>query len=240
MQCRLPRRIGFSTSVDYADNFADNDWATIAAVCAYGLVPATWKIGDQKAMTINGASYLVDIIGIQHDDYADGSGKAPFTFQMHNVYGTDYRMNSSSSNSCGWVNSLARKTHLPAILALMPQEVQNAIQEVKKLTSIGGGSNTISDTADKLFLLSCVETTGSLMLGTSTIQIAASGEGSQYEYYAVGGSTAKQRDGSQGKYWTRSPQYSDSTFICSVNGLGDAETSNPTATGYGLAFAFCF
>ena len=69
--------------IDYSDNFADNDWSKIIEVCRAGLVPTAWKVGDQKAMTINGTSYNIDIIGIQHDDYSDGSGKAPLTLQMH-------------------------------------------------------------------------------------------------------------------------------------------------------------
>ena len=62
--------------VTYNANFADNDWATIIKACHKNQVPETWVVGNQKAMTINGADYVIDIIGKNHDDYADGSGKA--------------------------------------------------------------------------------------------------------------------------------------------------------------------
>ena len=162
MNCIFLRR-GYpeiETGPDYSDNFADNDWATIIAVCQAGLAPDSWKVGDQKAMTINGTSYAIDIIGIQHDDYADGSGKAPFTFQMHDCYTKTYVMNSTNTNKNGWTGCAMRKTHLPAILALMPSEVQTSIKEVNKLTSAGNQSATINTTADKLFLLSVVEIFG--------------------------------------------------------------------------------
>lgn len=69
--------------VTYKANFADNTWAQIIDACHKNQVPETWVVGNQKAMTINGADYVIDIIGKGHDDYADGSGKAPLTFQLH-------------------------------------------------------------------------------------------------------------------------------------------------------------
>ena len=142
------------------DNFADNDWSAIIAACHSGSVPSTWVVGNSKTMTINGASYQVDIIGKNHDTYAAG-GTAPLTFQLHDCYGETEKMNSSNTNSGGWTSCAMRSTHLPAILALMPTEVQNGIREVNKLTSAGNKSSTINTTADKLFLLSEVEIFGS-------------------------------------------------------------------------------
>ena len=49
------------------DNFADNDWSDIIAACHSGSVPSTWVVGNSKTMTINGASYQVDIIGKSRD-----------------------------------------------------------------------------------------------------------------------------------------------------------------------------
>ena len=46
--------------VTYNANFADNDWATIIKACHKNQVPETWVVGNQKAMTINGADYVID------------------------------------------------------------------------------------------------------------------------------------------------------------------------------------
>ncbi|WP_455565074.1 DUF6273 domain-containing protein, partial [Akkermansia biwaensis] len=169
------------------DNFADNDWASIIAACHSGSVPSTWVVGNSKTMTINGASYQVDIIGKNHDTYASG-GKAPLTFQLHDCYGETKNMNSSNTNSGGWTSCAMRSTHLPAILALMPTEVQNGIREVHKMTSAGSQSATINTTADKLFLLSEIEIFGS-------VSYSKSGEGTQYAYYSAGNSKVKNRNG---------------------------------------------
>ena len=234
MNCIFLRR-GYGESkpkIDYADNFADNDWATIAAVCAEGLVPTTWKVGDQKAMTINGASYPIDIIGTQHDDYADGSGKAPFTFQMHNSYNATYAMNSTATNVGGWTSCEMRKSHLPIIRNQMPSEVQSAIKTVKKLTSAGDTSSTIETTEDTLFLLSEIEIFGS-------ITYSKSGEGTQYEYYKNGGETIKNRAGAAKDWHTRSPYASSNNRFCGVGKLGVADY-NGSNNALGVAFAFCF
>lgn len=212
----------------YEANFSDNTWEQIIAICQKKVVPSTWKIGDQKAMMIGSTDYLVDIIGINHDDYSDGFGKAPFTFQLHDCYGELKNMNSSRTNNGGWTSCVMRQTHLPAILSKMPTEVRNNIREVNKLTSAGNQSATINTTADKLFLLSEIEIFGS-------VSHSKSGEGTQYDYYKAGNSRAK--DGAD-SWWERGPNGNDSTHFCFVL-RGNASSSNANyATG--VAFGFCF
>lgn len=212
-------------------NFADATWDQIIAACHSGSVPETWVVGNRKPMTINGTAYRIDIIGKNHDDYADGSGKAPLTFQLHDCYGELKNMNSSNTNS-GWTNCAMRQTHLPAILAKMPAEVQNGIRAVNKLTSAGSQSATIKTTADKLFLLSEIEIFGS-------ISYSKTGEGTQYDYYKAGNSKVKKFNGSAYDWWERSPHDSYSTYFCLVNGNGYAYYYSASITT-GVAFGFCF
>ena len=62
-------------------------------------MPDAWKVADHKPMTINGVDYQIDIIGKNHDDYSDGSGKAPLTFQLHDCYAAPKQMNSFNTNA---------------------------------------------------------------------------------------------------------------------------------------------
>ena len=211
--------------------FGNNSWATIIAACQAKKIPTTWKVGDSCNMTINGTSYQVDIIGKNHDTYASG-GKAPLTFQLHDCYADMKAMNSSNTNSGGWTSCAMRQTHLPAILALMPTEVQNGIREVSKLTSAGSQSSTINTTADKLFLLSEIEIFG-------RVRYSKSGEGTQYDYYKAGNSKVKQQNGSAASWWERSPRASDSTRFCLVNSSGNANGYLANGAS-GVAFGFCF
>ena len=210
--------------------FANNTWAAIIAACQSGNVPDSWAVGDSKTMTINGTDYQIDIIGKNHDTYTAG-GTAPLTFQLHDCYGETKNMNSSNTNSGGWTSCAMRSTHLPAILALMPTEVQNGIREVNKLTSAGSKSATINTTADKLFLLSEIEIFGS-------VSYSKSGEGTQYDYYKAGNSKVKKRNGSAAFWWERSP-YAKNTRFCAVDSNGGKKFSY-AFTAYGVAFGFCF
>ena len=221
--------ITFAPSYDPV--FANNTWEQIIAACHNNEVPDTWKVADQKPMTINGVDYQIDIIGKNHDTYASG-GKAPLTFQLHDCYGETKNMNSSNTNSGGWTSCAMRSTHLPAILALMPTEVQNGIREVNKLTSAGSQSATINTTADKLFLLSEVE-----IFGSTTG--SAAGEGTQYDYYKAGNSKVKKRNGSAEYWWERSPETSDTTYFCMVYKNG-RESYDDAKLADGVAFGFCF
>lgn len=217
--------------VTYKANFADNTWAQIIDACHKNQVPETWVVGNQKTMTINGTAYTIDIIGKNHDTYANG-GKAPLTFQLHDCYADRKMMNGASTNSGGWTSCSMRQTDLPAILALMPTEVQNGIREVNKLASAGSKSSTINTTADKLFLLSEIEIFGN-------ITYSVSGEGTQYDYYKVGNSKVKNYNGNANYWWQRSPRIGNYSSFCAVSnsGLADYISANDV---YCVAFAFCF
>lgn len=222
---------GMTVPVSYPKNFADATWAQIIDACHQNKVPATWVVGNQKTMTINGTSYQVDIIGKNHDTYASG-GKAPLTFQLHDCYADKKQMNSINTNSGGWTSCAMRQTHLPAILALMPTEVQNGIREVNKLTSAGNQSATINTTADNLFLLSEIEIFGN-------VSYSNSGEGTQYDYYKAGNSTEKNHNGSASFWWERSPYGRNSTGFCNINEDG-SRNWHYASNGNGVAFGFCF
>lgn len=216
----------------YDPVFANNTWEQIIAACHNNAVPETWKVADQKPMTINGVDYLIDIIGKNHDDYSDGSGKAPLTFQMHDCYADAKQMNSSNTNRGGWTSCAMRQTHLPAILALMPIEVQNGIREVNKRTMLSSSIRP-KTTADKLFLLSEIEIFGS-------VTYSYKGEGTQYDYYKADNNNKKKtRNGIKADWWERSPKNSDSEKFClaGLDGIADAYFASEEGS---VAFGFCF
>jgi hypothetical protein len=213
----------------YDPVFANNTWEQIIEACHNNAVPNTWKVADQKSMTIGGEDYLIDIIGKNHDDYADGSGKAPLTFQLHDCYKLKKAMHNTTTNSKGWSRCDMRETNLPIILKQIPTEVQSGIREVNKLTS---ESRTIVTTADKLFLLSEIE-----IFGSDTN--SGKGEGMQYDYYKAGNSKVKNYIDSAIEWWERSPYNGNNRFYCCVNYKG-ASTSRVANAVSGVPFAFCF
>ena len=215
-------------------NFADATWEQIIDACHQNAVPDTWVADGTcyKDMEINGTNYRIDIIGKNHDDYADGSGKAPLTFQMHDCYATTYPMNATNSNVGGWQSCQMRTQTMPALKALLPAEVQAGIRAVNKLTSGGGQSMSILTTSDELFILSESEIFDDNSFGVT-------GEGKQYDYYKAGNSKVKNLYGSAATWWERSPVSSISNFFCFVDRYGSASAYN-ASDSYGVAFGFCF
>ena len=216
--------------IELADAFAANSWETIIAACQSGNVPDSWAVGDSKPMAINGTNYQIDIIGKNHDVYTDGSGTAPLTFQLHDCYSEAKQMYNINLSGLGWKNTDMRLTYLPAILALMPAEVQNGIRAVNKKTSEGGNSTTIETVSDTLFLLSEVEVFG-------TNHSSVPGEGIQYDYYKAGNPKIKKREGVDEFWWERSS--ASGGMFCRVRDNGQAGASNASSS-LGVSFAFCF
>lgn len=208
--------------------FGNNSWATIIKACQEKQVPNTWNVGDSCNMTINNKTYAIDIIGKNHDDYADGSGKAPLTFQMHTTYATQYKMNGAEDNSCGWKNCLVRTSNaFPALKKVMPAEVVAALKAVTKKTTAGGASSAIDTTEDTLFLLSEIE-----VQGTRTYSYA--GEGTQYEYYKTAANRKKNR-----AWYLRSPRLNNTSCFDRTGWNGEAGWSVASEVD-GIAAAWCF
>ena len=221
------------TTIEFDPVFANNTWEEIALACQMGAVPDSWAVGDQKTMTIGGTDYAIDIIGKDHDDYADGSGKAPLTFQFNGVYVTPYQMNGSNTNTGGWLSSNMRISRLPNILSQMPNNIQSAIKGVTKKSSKGAASPEIITSTDKLFLLSESEVKG-------TTDNSFDGEGTQYNYYKLGNNTIKKLNATAKFWWLRSPYIGNSINFCIINGSGNASHLQSSYTDCYVSPAFCF
>lgn len=108
-------RVVSATATAINPDFASNTWEQIIAACQSGSVPDTWVAGDNKTMTLDGADYLVDIIGKGHDTYAAG-GTAPLTFQLHDCLNTKHAWQAT------WDDLITK----------LPESIQNAVKPVSK------------------------------------------------------------------------------------------------------------
>ena len=225
--------IGFGTSYDPI--FSNNDWSTIIQACQNNEVPDTWEVGNQKAMSINGTDYMIDIIGRKHDTYAVGGGKAPLTFQMHNCYSEAYVMNNESTNAGGWQSSTMRISTIPLFKSYLPQEVRNGIKSVVKNTPDGSKSSTLITTHDDIFLLSPTEATADDSWSYDADV--------QYEYYAAGNSLEKHRGDTSTnpvRWWLRSPLAISNTKFMTISLTATLNNLTANTSSAYAAFAFCF
>ena len=169
---------------------------------AYAKATAAMDSGTTWSVTLmTGKTLEYRIVGINHDDLADGSGKAGLTFEATNTAMGTQSMNATDPNAGGWEASELRRrlnTGVP-----LPVELQSKMEAVTKMTDNQGGgkAGTPSATTDKVFLLSTTEVYGDLQ-----------SDGTQYEYYKSKGVTKSNYSGasSSSRHWTRSvnPYYS--------------------------------
>ncbi len=162
--------------------FEDASWDEIDIISKSGYAPKYFKIGDEKIIElISGEIIKVQIIGFNHDNLSDKSGKAGITIGLKNSLETKYIMNPTKYSG-GWKESQIRNETLNNIYELLPTYLQNVIKNVDKITAIPL-SQELEITSDKLFLLSLFEIMGTnnYKLGNNPYTIL--GEGTQYEYY---------------------------------------------------------
>ena len=160
----------------------------------YGLMHILW--GD-------GREYTARIIGMIHDERADGAGKAGLTFQFTGLLYDPQRFNPKVSNFGGWRDSELRFRMNPTELGnesvlmsganndhlvwnSVPRSLQSAITTVSKLTkNRDDGTSTTAEmnkipetsTTDKLWLISQYE------LCSDNNGRTTQNEGLQYEKY---------------------------------------------------------
>ena len=215
------------------ESFAKDTWETIKTCSESGMAEQFYAVGDEKTVSINGTDYIVTIMDFNHDDLADGSGKAGITIGLKNCLTTAHAMNSSATNSGGWESCAMRSWLQSDVLGWLPEELQAVIKKVSKKTSAGSSSSTIKTSEDNLFLLSEVEIFGST-------SYSCSGEGTQYSYFTNTSRRVKTSgdSGSATRWWERSPYSGDSNFFCGVGSSGSAYSSNADAS-IGGSFSFC-
>ena len=203
------------------------------------------KLTDGKTLTYR-------IIGINHDDLADGSGKAGLTF-LTTSKGISSRMNATNTNAGGWEKSeLRQEMNSGEIWNLMPSDFQSKVKTVRKLTNnVGGGianmSASVTSTTDRLFLLSYSEIVPNSYWASDCPW--TSSEGTQYEAFkgkVTNNSSSNDCLKFGGAWWERSPvpgtpHYAAGTGEFLIVYRGDPSSSaSPDRDDIQLRPAWCF
>lgn len=202
-----------------------------------------WNLGDKTSITLSTGEVIeMQIIGFNHDDKSDGSGKAGITLQMVNCLATTYGVFKGGVSISNWGNSTMKTSTLPTYFNLLPIEWQNVIKTVTNYyVSKGGGQGYVRSTSAQLFLLSEIE-----IFGTSTVANLGSEEGTQYEYWSNNNSETnriKYLDNSGTLtsvfWWLRSISASSANNFCAITNNGKISSARGSTTDVGVSFAFC-
>ncbi len=225
-------------------------WTTIAAdVSSYqnGILAeddftAKYQIGGRMIVPINlsdGTSTMADveIIAHNHDNLADGSGKAALTFFCKDLPQVQRAMNESTVLT-GYKDSIMRTFVNEELFGVLPNELTLVIKPVKKISDGGAQNQTLVTTTDYCWIASYDEV--GFTSGGSNI----SGQGELYdEIFSNNNSRKKYITDSTdtGGWWLRTSVRStnlSSTMFYRVQKSGAAYTDIQTNQFY-VAFGFC-
>ncbi|MGN8708177.1 DUF6273 domain-containing protein [Collinsella sp. HCP3S3_B1] len=238
-----PKDWTFEDQKKAAEDIAEKGTASVAFPKAKAAMDAGTKFSMELT---DGRTLEYRIIGINHDDLADGSGKAGLTFLTTSTT-ISSRMNATNSNAGGWEKSeLRAKMNSGEIWNLMPSDFQSKVKSVNKLTNnVGGGSANknaaVTATSDKLFLLSYSEIVPTSYWASSDPW--TSSEGTQYEAFKdkvtenySGNDCLKFGD----FWWERSATPSFSGGLLTVDSSGNPLVNSIATNSYCVCPAWCF
>ena len=259
-------------------------WDYISQQSLAGNAKNIWAVGDCKAVKLSGtASKLsldttlyVYILDFDHDKSSASGAKDGITFGTFKTAASngidvclvsgydddsDFRMNTTATNSGGWKNSDMRYNILGStntqngdatvttatspktntLMSCLPSDLRAVMRPMYIYTdNTGGGSDTasyVTGTLDYLPLLAEYEVHGARSYANSAEQ----NNQTQYAYYKNGNSKKKFNHSSTSsamRWWVRSPRCSvGSCFFCNVYSNGDAINSSALGS-YGVAPAF--
>lgn len=230
--------VNVNTGVALYKTLEESTWNEIATASANGTASAKWAIGDEKTMTLTtGEEVTVQILGFNHDDLADTSGKAGITFGMKNLLAATYQMNRNDNNGSGWYRSVMKNSTMATLLSQLPTDLSAVIKTVNKSTMEGGQVTDTEVSTNSLFLFSLVEL-------NNTTDTGYKDEGTQYEYWKTRSNGAdwikKLSNGSGDAYvwWLRTPYAGNTKSFCSISADGYSNRYGANTTN-GVCFGFC-
>ena len=251
-------KLGKTDGEDYGYGTVDNpNWDTINAywevvssdVASYqgGTMSeddfmAKYPIGGRMIVPINltdgDVVADVEIIGYDHDNLANNSGKSPLTFFCADLPQIQHRMNEASSNDGGYENSEMREFINNELFNALPDSLKSIIKPVYKISDGGSTNKTLVTTTDSCWLASYDE------VGLTSSDNSLSGQGDVYSSIFSSNKESRKKyitdSTSTGGWWLRSSYYSlnSSSMFWRVTNSGGSY-SDIAFNSFYVAFGFC-
>lgn len=204
-----------------------------------------FEIGAMKELDLGTEGIVhMQIVGIDADELADGSGKAPLTFISKELLKTSHKMNpkltplsapyDESTGSIGGWEKCEMRTYLKTtIKPLIPENVRNAIVNVTKFSNIydTSGTNVLNSvTTDDAWIPSAREIFGGTNFETlGHVYSDAFTDANSRKKFKVEASSASY-------WWLRSATTNFSFNGVATNGGNGYNRAN---SSYGVALGFC-
>ena len=233
-------------------NLSDYTWKEISLLSKDAIENESeyeYLIGQSKAVNFKGYGMAdMMLIGINHDDKADGTGKVGFTFMAKQAITTSLGFKNTANGlytiKNGWKDYFLRDTCNNNIYNSLASDLKSLIVKVKKSYYSGDGKEaSMKSTDDYIWLPSYYELYGTNLVGQGTYDSGQ--EGNLYAYW--GGKDATEHiikyKNNATKYWLRTLQTIDLTgCIAIVEPYGkvvDTPYQFPDSTTAGIVPCFC-
>ena len=227
-------------TVQYSINvpLSTTSWELIEKISQNGAASKMWSVGDTKDVLVNGETLTFEIVGFNHDDLSDDSGKAKITFGMKHLMANNQKMNDTDTSNGSYAGSKMNTYVGTTFYNGMPSDLKKIIKPVNKITykSSNVSQGTRVDSF-KTWLFSEYEVFGRVIQ-------SGGAEGNQYSRFVTNsGSRIKKMANGSGNaddWWLRSPRSKYSAYFCRVNNDGTADAGYAGwSTGHGVCVGFC-
>ena len=199
--------------------FSENSWEDIATACELNMIPASWKVGDEKIMEFSNENQTIVILDKFHDYYSSNTKVAPLTFGMKNCLST-----KDEFISYGYSADLEK------LIALLPETLQSRLKGVYKTDRYSSGQYPDR----KVFTFSEAEITGNApthRYGYIHNDI--------YEYYKNTQNRIKRINNESVDYWLR--DFNDTQqYVLFIDVAGISRGAAAGSAKEGISFGFCF
>ena len=180
----------------------------------------------------------VEIIGYNHDNLADGSGKAPLTFFCIDLPNLERAMNEPGTDEGGWENSAMRTFVNGELFFALPSELRAIVKPVSKISDGGPANKVLVTTIESCWLASYDE------VGFTSGRYNLAGQGELYSSIFSSNKDTRKKyitdDTDTGGWWLRSTYYtsSGSSMFWRVQKSGASYGDIQTGAFF-VAFGFC-
>lgn len=171
----------YETPIDL-DDITTMSWQQLSELSSKG-VDLSGCLGQTKSITVSGSTISARLVSMKYN------GTKGYVFMTSQVLPTQYKMqtNSTTKTSGGWANATFRTTLEGTIFNSINSDLRSYMKSVTIPYSSGSGNHaddTISTLSAKIFIPSVKELKGANGSYTSKA------EGTQFDYFANGGSFA--------------------------------------------------
>ena len=223
--------LGFSLS---AESISD-PWAEIASAVGDGTYSTKYAVGDTKCVDLGDQGNIVmQIVAMDTDDLADGSGKAPITWVAKQLLVTKKQINSTSTNANGYPATTVMRPYLAengTIWDKLPATLKTLIKPVSK-TSYDKTTAADLTSTEKLWIPSAREIFGGTSYEQSGPVYSDIFKDSTSRKRAVFGSSSYM------SWWLRSAYSGNDTNFRLVDSGGYVDYDNAYISN-GVCLGFC-